>query len=438
MRPRHIRNIPPPAGVPYCSKDALASTDRSLWSLGYTYMSYGTYSTQLGQGNTQNILYCNPATSNFTCPLQSSMPYSSGSPQMSVVSIGYELPGSTTGSTACTPGTAGCASVFRVAPADMTALFNSMAGTYVTVPQFGPQVSKNILNNVPVKFFAQSLPQGLDSSTTYSLRPHGTGFAIASSSSASPLSPFFPPAAPMAVGNLVLFLSLFNSCPFQSKLPQAIASNQNPDGSLKNGACGYCLSALQNTGMATVPGAAGAALAILTLVLFLSRFEFMCKLRLFKPVVMILSVIAWVLILTALTVGFVAAASVTSCSSLVTNPLNMELLSSVFAPTPNGLASVGGYTPVTAKSVPSTSYAAKNGATFSCGGANGVACYIDPVFVPGGGAFYLIAAVVYLLCFLIFVGIRVDFSVSHSPQASGGVVTAFALTTSKKDGVNVV
>jgi len=108
--------------------------------------------------------------------------------------------------------------------------------------------SYHSLNNVPVKFAAQSLPVGLSSTITYYLRAHGSGFALAVDMSSPPIRTVTKPATMPT--DLMMTMPVFNSCPFQAKQASFLPSNLNADGSVKIGACGYCLS--QNQQMVTL------------------------------------------------------------------------------------------------------------------------------------------------------------------------------------------
>jgi hypothetical protein len=64
-----------------------------------------------------------------------------------------------------------------------------------------------------------------------------------------------------------------------------------------------------------------------------------------------------------------------------------------FEAVPNGLPKVGGFQPVSAKSVPVSGATKKYGASFSCMQGGLVACYNKPYFAPFG-AIYFITAIV--------------------------------------------
>jgi hypothetical protein len=203
-------------------------------------------------------------------------------------------------------------------------------------------------------------------------------------------------------------------------------ANVNADGSLKTDGCGYCLSSSQSTNIAVVWGSAAAALALLALVLVASRFEYLCKLRFFKAFAILCSTLALLSLLATITVGFFAALSLGACSTLMSEPVPTDSISQLFEPTPNGLDKVGDYLPVTAKSVPSNTYLTSYGGSFSCQAPNGVACYDQVYLVPSGGAIMFTIAVIILFLFLIFVGIRVDFSLTHVAPANA-LVSVYAL-----------
>ncbi len=81
-------------------------------------------------------------------------------------------------------------------------------------PAMNPSMYPSMLNNLPVKFFAQSLPAGLSSSDNYFLRSHGGGFALAKSKTDAPLNTIPKPAG--APSDLVMAFPAFNTCPFVS------------------------------------------------------------------------------------------------------------------------------------------------------------------------------------------------------------------------------
>lgn len=404
--------FPPPAGVPFCNRDAYRSaTDRVATAIGTSSTSLVTYSVFTGNGATQISYYCIPAA-NSTCPLQSKMPYSSGSPQMRVRDMAYRVPSGTV----CVPPAPGCTAVFRTN--DDTDFMQSMMG------QVPSDSGIQALNNVPVKVFAQTLPGGLSSTATYYLRVFPSGFALAASLSDPPLLNIVIPAT--IPTDLVIAMPAFDSCPFQSKLLSRSPQNLNADGSFKTGACGYCLSQTQATQMTATTGTAGAAVALLTLVLILSRFQFFCKMRFFKAFAIIFSVISWLFLLAAVAVGFFASINVAACSTLMSEPLPKDDISSIYAVVPNGLPKVGNYQPVAAKSIPANRFAREftdGTANFQCSTASGVACYHDVRIFPGPGAAFYVAAIVFLLLFLIFVGIKVDFNLTTA-SSGNTIVTA--------------
>jgi hypothetical protein len=140
----------------------------------------------------------------------------------------------------------------------------------------------------------------------YFLRAVGSkGFSLSKSKTEPPLTSIPKPST--MPSDLVMAFPAFNTCPFQSKMFQDSALNTNADGSVKNSACGYCLSQGQQAMMSTVPGAAGAALALLSIVLVASRFECLCKMRFFKGFAVLFSVLSWIFLLVAVIVGFYAA-----------------------------------------------------------------------------------------------------------------------------------
>jgi len=402
--------FPTPAGVPFCNRDAYrSSTDRIATAIGTSSTSVVSYSVFTGNGNAQLSYYCLP-TANSTCPVQSKMPYSSGSPQLRVSSLAYELPSGVV----CTPPAPGCTAVFRTG--DERNFMQSMMGR---VP-----AQSGSLHNVPVKLFAQTLPGGLTSTATYYLRvfpsSRGNGFALAASLSDPPLLNIVIPAT--IPTDLVIAMPAFDSCPFQSKLLSKSTQNLNADGSFKTGACGYCLSQTQETQMLATTGTAGAAVALLALVLILSRFQFFCKMRFFKAFAILFSAISWLFLLTAVTVGFFASVNVAACSSLMSAPLPNDDISSIYAVTPNGLPKVGNYQPVMAKSIPENHFASEftdGTAYFQCRTESGlVACYHDVRIFPGPGAIFYVAAIVFLFLFLIFVGIKVDFNLTTASSGN--------------------
>lgn len=173
--------------------------------------------------------------------------------------------------------------------------------------------------------------------------------------------------------------------------------------------------------MTATTGTAGAAVALLALVLILSRFQFFCKLRFFKAFAIVFSVISWLFLLTAVTVGFFASVNVAACSSLMSEPLPNDDISSIYAVTPNGLPKVGNYQPVMAKSVPENNFAFQftdGTANFQCRTESGLACYHDVRIFPGPGAICYVAAIVFLFLFLIFVGIKVDFNLTTASSGN--------------------
>jgi hypothetical protein len=170
----------------------------------------------------------------------SSMPSSSGSPQLQVTNIQLQKPDGTP----CTAEQKGCASVFTVkgaadfvrcdyggggggdaccacgsdghaiccVPDNSTATFRSISGLNQAFLIFTSGL--NNFNSIPVKFFAQALPSGLKSTSSYYLRAHGTGLALGDTLSAAPLSSISQPS-PFPT-DLVMAFPAFNSCPFVS------------------------------------------------------------------------------------------------------------------------------------------------------------------------------------------------------------------------------
>jgi hypothetical protein len=199
-------------------------------------------------------------------------------------------------------------------------------------------------SNLPVSFYPAtgfSLPSGLSEGTIYYLRPMPSGgYAVATSTSALPLASIASVSTPstfsfyskilhgttsstrpralashLTTSFIIIILAFTTSaepalfagdCPNQSS--KVASASIAPDGSLKDSVCGYCLNKNQRIGILTVPGAAGAAIALMLLLAIAMMIPAARKGTWFKCVTLSIAFFSIVLLIAAISLGYVIMA----------------------------------------------------------------------------------------------------------------------------------
>lgn len=251
-------------------------------------------------------------------------------------------------------------------------------------------------NNVPVTF-SGTLPSGLTEGTKYFLRAGTTGFQVSLSIDGNPYT-----SVATTTQTFTMQISSFDSCPSQigRGIPAISASSTNPDKSLKEGSCGYCLSEPQRIAVLAVPGLIGITLALLLLAGILFHIPVVYQKPFFRWYYIVTCIFCIIFLVACLASSAVIFAQITACA----RGFSLDgSLSSQFAPSPTGAPLIGSYKPVSGGS---GTVSAVDG-SFSC---STDACYNSPTFIPSSGAIWLIISVIVLFIHVIFVAIRVDFS----------------------------
>lgn len=306
-------------------------------------------------------------------------------------------------------------SVLTITPNQMREFNNRLTGLARMYQNDGSTVLD--FTNLPVRFSPNAgttLPAGLSPDIEYFLRPVPGGYAVATSTSALPLSNIAAVPQPASFS----FSSTYHvGCPNQSsKLAVLTRLNPQNDGTLKEGVCGYCLTEVQRSGLLSVPGTSGAAIVLMMLLAILMMIPAVRKSNWFKCLTLFVAVVSIVFLMTAISVGYVMMSRVLGCaygSSTITANVNLQ---NQFAPIVYNAAgfSFGGSIP--------TSFGG-----FSCEGVMGPgptairspACYNNPVgLVPSFGAVYLIVALLVLFVWACVVACGIDFKLDDAEPAS--------------------
>jgi hypothetical protein len=96
------------------------------------------------------------------------------------------------------------------------------------------------------------------------------------------------------------------ACPNQfAKIAVLTKPNPQNDGTLKEGACGYCLTVQLRTALLSVPGTSGAAIVLMVLLAILMMIPAVRKSNWFKCLTLFVAFVSIGFLIVAISVGYV-------------------------------------------------------------------------------------------------------------------------------------
>jgi hypothetical protein len=306
---------------------------------------------------------------------------------------------------------------------------DALLGAFSTQTLFGLFIFPRF-NNAPVTFGPSgtelpiaTMPDGtnrtLDSSKTYYVR------SLSLTSSHDSPQYFFSIAADTTSGPMTFTTAPSNaitatfptqsSCANQQnvKLPSNFFGDRidptsiNSDGSVDSTACGYCLTQPQQDGVLAVPGLCGATIALLLIMELMMCMPFVRKMRFFRVLVIVISVLCLIFLIAAVAGAAVVFPRVAQCV------FGTDFSQDQLMPSPTGAPVIAGYTPSAGGALldePFSLISSRTPGVYAANQISGTAAYFKASFVPGSGAVLLTISIVLLFLFTIVFAIKTNWS----------------------------